>query len=237
MKDLVLAIETSGAYVSAALVRRKASGRAELLARADRRAPRGHAQRLLPAVADLFRAAGADPDDLGWVAVGVGPGSYTGLRVGIATALGLCAGDGPRPVAVPTLAAAAHGGGVRGRVAVVAEAGRGGLYVQAFEWRRGEPAPRARGEPARLSAEELEPWLRAAGAPPTVVAVGAQAAAPARACGARVRVRTHASARSVAELAIVSLEEEARGHGQALAVAPIYLRPAAAAPGTGAAAG
>jgi tRNA threonylcarbamoyl adenosine modification protein YeaZ len=236
VKDLVLGLETSGAYVSAALVRRRGLER-ELLARVDRRAPRGHARRLLPAIADLFRLAGADPDDLGWVAVGVGPGSYTGLRVGLATALGLCAGDGPRPVAVPTLAAAAHGGGVRGRIAVVAEAGRGGLYVQAFEWRRGEPAPRAEGEPARLPTAELGPWLQAAGAPPTVVAVGPQAAAPARSCGVRVRARTHASARSVAELAIVSLEEEARGHGQALAVAPIYLRPAAAAPGTGAAAG
>lgn len=51
-----------------------------------------HASELLPRLDELLRAHGAEPRRIDAVFVGVGPGSYTGLRVGIATALGLARG-------------------------------------------------------------------------------------------------------------------------------------------------
>ena len=53
-----------------------------------------HASELLPRLAELLEARGRSPREVDAVYVGVGPGSYTGLRVGIATALGLARGAG-----------------------------------------------------------------------------------------------------------------------------------------------
>ena len=54
---------------------------------------RDHAKRITGALDTLFEQAGLTPGDLRGVSVGVGPGSYTGLRVGIATAQGLARGE------------------------------------------------------------------------------------------------------------------------------------------------
>lgn len=58
---------------------------------------RGHAEVLMPEIAGLFAEAGVSPRDLDRIAVSVGPGSFTGLRVGIAAARGLAL-VGRRPV-------------------------------------------------------------------------------------------------------------------------------------------
>src|SRR5688572_13321424 len=71
--------------------------------RAARLAPeRSHASDLFPRLAELFEALGAAPGAIESVFVGTGPGSYTGLRVGIATALGLARGSGAKLVGVPS---------------------------------------------------------------------------------------------------------------------------------------
>lgn len=77
---LLLAIDTSAA-VSAAVL-----DGTRVLAEALRHEPRGHAEVLAPAVAQVLREAGVDRGDLDAVAVGVGPGPFTGLRVGLVTA-------------------------------------------------------------------------------------------------------------------------------------------------------
>jgi tRNA threonylcarbamoyladenosine biosynthesis protein TsaB len=87
-----------------------------------------HSATLLPA---LDRAAG---ELGGWhrvdrIAVGVGPGTFTGLRIGVATALGLGLSTGASLVAVPTLAALAAG---------LAGSGSGELRVPVLDARRGE---------------------------------------------------------------------------------------------------
>ena len=81
-------------------------------------------------VEDVLRRAGATVDDLGAVAVSAGPGSYTGLRIGVSTAKGLAFVSGAALVAVPSLEALAYGARD-----VLAE---GDLLVTAFRSRRGE---------------------------------------------------------------------------------------------------
>lgn len=69
----------------------------------------GHAGRLLPMIDDLLRLNRIDKRDLGLIAVGSGPGSFTGIRIGIATAKGLARAIGCPLIGVPTLDALAHG--------------------------------------------------------------------------------------------------------------------------------
>jgi len=62
-----------------------------------------HSELVMPGVDYLFGEAGLKPADLDLVCTSLGPGSFTGLRVGMATAKGICAGTGAPFVAVPTL--------------------------------------------------------------------------------------------------------------------------------------
>jgi len=82
---LVLALDTSSAAVSTAIV--ELSGRTAT-PRAHERTinPRGHGEYLTPLIARCLRDARATPQDLDAIVAGVGPGPYTGLRVGLVTA-------------------------------------------------------------------------------------------------------------------------------------------------------
>lgn len=77
------------------------------LARRFLRTQRGHAASLVPAVRDLLDESGVSRDDLRGVVVGAGPGSFTGLRVGAATAKGLVRALGVPLHAISSLAAGA----------------------------------------------------------------------------------------------------------------------------------
>ena len=78
----------------------------------------GHGTELLMLIDECLAAAGAALEDVGCIAVSIGPGSFTGLRVALATVEGLALGGGATLVGVPTLAAlaavrAARWGGTR----------------------------------------------------------------------------------------------------------------------------
>jgi tRNA threonylcarbamoyladenosine biosynthesis protein TsaB len=101
---VILALETATTACSAALCAADGSVVAERLA-LDGRA---HSRLLLPFVHEILGEAGAGWDDIGTVAVGLGPGAFTGLRIGIATARALAQADGRAGLAgVPTLTALA----------------------------------------------------------------------------------------------------------------------------------
>lgn len=68
---------------------------------------RGHAEALMPLIVDMMSAANSDFAELDRIAVTVGPGSFTGLRVGVAAARGIALATGKPAVGVTTLAALA----------------------------------------------------------------------------------------------------------------------------------
>jgi tRNA threonylcarbamoyladenosine biosynthesis protein TsaB len=96
-------------------------------------AARRHARDLTPAVGGLLDAAGLKPADLTGVVVSVGPGSYTGLRVGVMAAKALAYATGCALVPVPTfLAIANRAPAEASNLWVVADALQGQVYLQRF---------------------------------------------------------------------------------------------------------
>jgi len=81
---VILAFDTSTDWLTVAI------GRTDtIVAEINEAAPRAHLTRLLPAIDSLMQDSAIDPADIGHIAVGVGPGSFTGLRIAISTARGL----------------------------------------------------------------------------------------------------------------------------------------------------
>jgi tRNA threonylcarbamoyladenosine biosynthesis protein TsaB len=99
---MLLAIDSSTANASVALY----DGR--LHAEATWGAGRDHSRQLLPRIEELLAATGVTRDDLSVVGVAIGPGSFNGLRVGLATAKAICLARNLPIVGVDTLRAAAY---------------------------------------------------------------------------------------------------------------------------------
>ncbi len=94
---------------------------------------RGHQERLGVMIAELFETAGVTPRHLGRIGVTLGPGSFTGLRVGLSFAKGLAVGLGLTPKGIGTLEALGHHPDLlRDKRLVVIDGGRGQIYAQAF---------------------------------------------------------------------------------------------------------
>ncbi|MGO9838990.1 MAG: tRNA (adenosine(37)-N6)-threonylcarbamoyltransferase complex dimerization subunit type 1 TsaB [Polyangiaceae bacterium] len=91
-----------------------------------------HGELLLPMVSALFARMGWDPRDVERWGVGVGPGSFTGVRVSVATAKGIAIATGADLVGVTSLDAVAHGlGSGLDLVVALIPAGKGEAFVQA----------------------------------------------------------------------------------------------------------
>ena len=121
---MILAFDTSSEACTAALF--EPGGR--LIARSDERIGRGHAERLVPMIAELI--GDARP---GRVMVGVGPGSFTGIRVAVSAAHGLSIGWDCELLGFSSLALLAASAGTDGdTVAVATLGGHGQLFVQEF---------------------------------------------------------------------------------------------------------
>lgn len=112
-----------------------------LLASAREVMARGHQERLAPMARAVMAEAGIGFDRLDRIGVTLGPGSFTGLRVGIAFAKGLAAALSLPAVGIGTLEALAADAG--GLVFAVIDARRDQVYVQGFEDGRALMAPDA----------------------------------------------------------------------------------------------
>lgn len=114
-------------------------------------AARRHARDLTPAAGGLLTDAGLKPADLTGVVVSIGPGSYTGLRVGITAAKALSYATGCALVPVPTFAAIANRAPAEAaNLWVIADALQKQVYIQRY--RSGEPI-----EPLEIGA--ADEWL------------------------------------------------------------------------------
>jgi tRNA threonylcarbamoyladenosine biosynthesis protein TsaB len=131
----LLGIDTSTSAASACVLR--AGGEAfEVVPQAERLGrPPAHATELMPAVADAMERAGVEWSDLDAIAVGVGPGAFTGLRIGIATARALATAAGLPLRRVSSLAALAAGIDAPSKVPMI-DARRGEVFAALFEGER-----------------------------------------------------------------------------------------------------
>src|SRR5690349_16836518 len=123
---MLLAFDTSSAACTAALF----DGDGACLARSDELIGRGHAERLVPMIAEMLDGRSAAS-----ILVGVGPGSFTGIRVAIAAAHGLAIGWDAEVAGMPSLALLAAGHEARGDFAAATLGGHGELFVQQFNSR------------------------------------------------------------------------------------------------------
>lgn len=103
----------------------------------------GHVSELLSLCAAALADAGLRFSDVGRVGAGVGPGSFTGLRIGVSTARALAQAGGAELVAVGTLDALAAGAGHDGSVLACIDARRGELFVAAYTGAERLAEPRA----------------------------------------------------------------------------------------------
>jgi tRNA threonylcarbamoyladenosine biosynthesis protein TsaB len=131
MAGYALAFETSGAVGSIALGRGD-----ELLETCVFGEPRAHAVEFFPAIERLCRKHAVRPQQVANVYVSAGPGSFTGLRVGITASRTISAATAARIVAVPTLQVIAQNAAELssscGWLAVILDAKRGHVYASAF---------------------------------------------------------------------------------------------------------
>lgn len=138
---MILALETSTATGGAALVENS-----RLVASVHFTSPALHAQRLLPSVEWLLERAGRSVREITAVAVAIGPGSFTGLRIGLSAAKGLAWANGVPLVAVSTLEALAlraATGGLSPQLPVCAllDARQGEVYAGLFTVQSTPPLP------------------------------------------------------------------------------------------------
>jgi tRNA threonylcarbamoyladenosine biosynthesis protein TsaB len=122
---LILGFDTSAAHCAAALL----SGD-RLVAQAQEPMEKGQAERLMPFLEEMLSGVGIGWSDLTALAVGTGPGNFTGVRIAVAAARGLALGLGIPAVGVTTFEAIAHG--APRPVVAMRETRRDQLYLQVF---------------------------------------------------------------------------------------------------------
>ena len=211
----VLAFDTCLGAVSVA-VRCGGIGTGRLYERFEQRQG-GHAERLMPMIAEVMAEAGIGFPDLDRIGVTLGPGTFTGARVGVAAARALALASGLPVAGATSLEVMAHrargllGKGGDELLAVAVDARRGMTYFQLF----GQDA----GSPSLVTPEEAAASIRSR--PVVVVGSGARSV---------VSVVSGASGRAEAQLA------DLQPHAASLAVLaevlpttptlrPLYLRP------------
>lgn len=177
-----------------------------------------HTGALLALAEEALVAAGVARGDLERIGVGVGPGGFTGLRIGIATARGLAQGLGVPLVGVSSLRALAEGAAPGGPVLAVLDARRGEAFLAAYEDGEERIAPRvARPEelPAIAARQDGRPWK--------AVGDGALRFCEELERGGAVVPARDDPAHRIGAAAVCGLAARAPDHGRD-AVVPDYLR-------------
>jgi len=149
--DMLLAFDTSSAACTVALF----DDAGACVASRDELIGRGHAERLVPMIAELMARRRADR-----ILVGVGPGSFTGIRVALAAAHGLAIGWNSKLEGLSSLALiAANGVPAVGDVAVAVSGGHGELFIQQFDGSTLDPSSNLHNLPPAEAAAAIDAAL------------------------------------------------------------------------------
>jgi tRNA threonylcarbamoyladenosine biosynthesis protein TsaB len=213
----ILAIDTSSAACSVAL--RDATG--SLIAHRFEALARGHAERLMPMLRETMAEAGIGFADLALIAVTTGPGSFTGIRVGLAAARGLALASALPLLGVTAFEAmqeaVAPAERQRRTLLVAIDSRRGDLFIQGFA---------ADGTPLAAPAAVTQEALAAAVPAGALLLAGdgaARAAAVLAAAGRDVAVAGAAGPPDAAAVAAVALSRRRAGETPVPPL-PLYLR-------------
>ena len=164
---LILAFESSAKPASAALVKD-----GQLLSQYMQCSALTHSRTLLPMAEDMLKNAELRLSDVDLIAVAHGPGSFTGIRIGVATVKGLAWAAEKPCVGVSTLEAMAwHGLAVGGYICPVMDARRSQVYNALFKIEHGRPVRMTEDRPIAL--DELSKEVTALNAPVFLVGDGA----------------------------------------------------------------
>lgn len=176
MNATLLALETATSVCGVALLKD-----GTLLAEASLHRPRVHAEQLAPLVEALLARSKVAPAELDALAVSMGPGSYTGLRIGVSTAKGLAMAVDAALIGVPTLEALAASVCPYARdgdvVSAILDARRDEVYAAVYRIDGHTLAPLT--ETSALNVGALADWIDARNAPLWLVGEGGAKAAPA----------------------------------------------------------
>jgi len=225
----ILAIETATEVCGAAIIQNGA-----VISEASITAPHIHSEKLIGLIDDALRRAAIDPGRIDGIAVSIGPGSFTGLRIGLSVAKGIAFACGKPVVPVPTLKALAAQAGRESLlnsaslVLTMIDAGREEFYIAAYRDSRGtlqEVTPPRAATPDEVvrrfadekrivvmgdGADKFQPWLTVAHPSPSLRFLFPQRAR--RLC-------------SAAAVGVIGEEELAAGHTADLArLEPAYLK-------------
>ena len=164
---LILAFESSAKPASAALVKD-----GQLLSQYMQCSALTHSRTLLPMAEDMLKNAELRLSDVDLIAVAHGPGSFTGIRIGVSTVKGLAWAAEKPCVGVSTLEAMAwHGLGAGGYICPVMDARRSQVYNALFKIENGRPVRMTEDRPIAL--DELSKEVTALNAPVFLVGDGA----------------------------------------------------------------
>jgi tRNA threonylcarbamoyladenosine biosynthesis protein TsaB len=157
---MLLAIDTSTRWASLALY--DGTG---VIAETSWRCWGNHTVEVLPTIAQMVKYAKAQPTDLQAIAVAKGPGSFTGLRIGMSIAKGFCLALNVPIIAIPTLDIVVYSlGDSSGLVYAVLELGRNRLCVVSYQFTGGLPVQK--GDALYIPSSE---WRVAASQPVVII--------------------------------------------------------------------
>ncbi len=214
---LTLAFESSAKAASVALCEGE-----ELISQSTQCSGLTHSRTLLPMAEDLLKNAGVTLGEVELFAVAHGPGSFTGIRIGVSTVKGLAwAGEKPC-VGVSTLAAMAWNGlAAGGLICPVMDARRSEVYNALFRITEGKPQRLC--EDRAIPLAQLAAELREDGEEPFLVGDGAQLAAE-YFQNAGIRFRLAPDLLRWQNAGGVAMEAVGKEPGDAQALLPVYLR-------------
>lgn len=165
---LILALESSAKAASVALMEDE-----NLIAQYSQCSGLTHSRTLLPMLEDMLKNTEKNIADVDLIAVAHGPGSFTGIRIGVSTVKGLAWAAQKSCVGVSTLEAMAwHGASSGGLICPVMDARRSQVYNALFEI--DDARPKRLTEDRAISLSELAQELRADGREPLLVGDGAK---------------------------------------------------------------